>query len=533
VPLKHARERSDSARKFDIYARAWGLLLGCLCLLACRTSARDEGRSDAVVVILPREPEQLDPRFVGDAYGFKVTRLLHASLVRVDPFTLEPVPDLAETITLDSPTRYRVRLRSGLAFSDGSALDASDVVATFRGLVDPRVKSRFMSTFARVRSVEAVNTHEVVFELDAPHATFLTDLEMPILRAEDALEPPAPGRLPLGAGPYLLRVRETGMLLLAANDRYHGGRLAHRELKLLIIHDDNTRALRMLAGAGDLALNTIPPLLLPLFDKAGFRIQSEHGVGTTYIGVNLEHSILRDRRVRQALALAIDREQLVRYKLFGRASLATSWIADSHWAYARDTPRYEYDPERARALLDQAGHAPGDDGIRFTLSLRTSSDRAVISMARALSSMLATVGIDVDVRPSEGATLLADLARGRFELTYLQSPDVVEPHVLSWFFASDRIPQAGKREGANRWRIRNAQLDEALEQGRAQPERSARISAYQRVQHLLAQELPVIPLWHEDVVAVTSARLSGFRVPRDARLGTLAVPVSLSPARSR
>ena len=70
---------------------------------------------------------------------------------------------------------------------------------------------------------------------------------------------------------------------------------------------------------------------------------------------------------------------------------------------------------------------------------------------------------NVDVRPSEGATLLADLARGRFELTYLQSPDVVEPHVLSWFFSSDRIPEAGKREGANRWRLRNRELDEALE----------------------------------------------------------------------
>ncbi len=475
------------------------------------------------MVILPREPEQLDPRFVGDAYGLKVTRLLHASLVRLHPRTLEPIPDLAQSVQIEGPTRYRVTLRAGLTFADGSALDATDVVATFRGLVDPRVKSRFMSTYARIRKVEAVNPRELVFELDAPHATFLTDLEIPILRAEDALEPATPGRLPVGAGPYVLSARQPGMLRLRENPHYHARPVLHRELQLLVIHDDNTRALRMLAGAGDLALNTIPQLLLPLFERPGFRVRSQPGVGTTYIGVNLEHAALRDLRVRRALAHAVDRPRLIAYKLFDRAALASSWIAPSHWAYAADTPRYDYDPGRARALLDEAGYAPGPDGFRLALTLRTSSDRAVISLARALASMLRDVGVDLDVRPSETATLLADLTRGRFELTFLQIPEVIEPHVLSWFFASDHIPIPGKREGANRWRFRSPELDEALEIGRSHPERAQRVEAYRKAQHLLARDLPVIPLWHEDVVAVTSARLAQYVVPRDARFGTLAL----------
>jgi len=531
VPLKHGAERSHSARKFEKYTSAGGWSGPALTFLFCALAltltgchARRSAVSDpnAVVVILPREPEQLDPRYVGDAYGLKVTRLLHASLVRIHPFTLEPVPDLAESVVVETPTRYRVHLRAGLTFSDGSALDADDVVATFHGLVDPLVKSRFVSTFSRIKSVQAQGSQEVLFELDAPHATFITDLEVPILRAEDALRPATPGRLPLGAGAYVLAARETGLLLLRANPRYHARPVAHPELKLLVIHDDNTRALRMLAGAGDLALNTIPPLLLPLFERPGFRIQSEPGVGTTYIGINLEQPALADVRVRRAIAHAIDRKRLVAYKLFGRARLASSWIADSHWAYARDTPSYDFDPAHARMLLDEAGLKPGPDGVRIALTLRTSSDRGVISIARALSSMLRDVGIDLDVRPSEGATLLADLARGRFELTYLQSPEVIEPHVLSWFFQSDRIPEKGKREGANRWRLRSPELDAAIERGRANTDRATRVEAYHQVQHLLARDLPVIPLWHDDVVAVTSARLSDFRVPRDARFGTVA-----------
>ncbi len=527
--LKHARERSHSwARRFQKVA----LLV---VLSACARSER--APKDALVVIFPREPEQLDPRYVGDAYGFKVTRLLHASLSRVNPFTLEALPDLAERIDVETPTRYRATLRPGLRFSDGSVLDSADVVATFQGLVDPRVKSRYVSTFSRIASVAAEGPLQVVFELNAPHATFLTDLEVPILRAEDAREPATPGKLPIGAGAYMLAKRETGSMWLRANPHYHGAPITHPELELLVIHDDNTRALRMLAGAGDLALNTIPPLLLPLFERAQFRIQSEHGVGTTYLGVNLQHSALKDLRVRQAIAHAIDRPRLIAHKLFGRAIAARSWIAPSHWAFDPATPSYDFDPALSRRLLREAGYPMKEGGFALELTVRTSSDRGVVSIARALSSMLRDVGIDLDVRPSEGATLLADLARGRFELAFLQSPDVVEPHVLSWFFASDRIPVPGKREGSNRWRLVDPELDVALEEGRSHTDRPTRIEAYHRVQQLLARDLPVIPLWHEDVVAVTSARLSDFRVPRDARLGTLvstrAVPPRASPDEPR
>ena len=504
---------------------ALALALG---MLACRGGRTVEAPRDAVVVILPREPEQLDPRFVSDAYALKVTRLLHASLMRIDPMTLEPVPDLAEHVALESATRYRVRLRRGLAFADVSALDADDVVATFRGLTDPAVKSRYVSTFSRIEKVEASAPDEVVFTLKAPHATFLTDLEVPILRAEDALVPPRADKVLVGAGPYRLAGSEAGLLSLRENPRYHGGRPRYPSLSLLVIHDDNTRALRMLAGAGDLALNTIPPLLLPLFERTGFRIRSEKGIGTTYLGLNLAHPALSDVRVREALANAVDRARIVEHKLLGRATLATSWIPPGHWAHATDTPSHPYDPARARQLLDAAGFVP-KDGVRLALTLRTSSDRAVVSLGRALSSMLAEVGIDLDVRPSETATLLADLAHGRFELAFLQSPDVIEPHVLSWFFASDRIPEAGKREGANRWRLRSPAIDAALEQGRTTLAQNARVAAYHRVQHLLARELPVIPLWHEDVVAVTSGRLADYRVPRDGRFGTLARDVTAAP----
>lgn len=489
-------------------------------MVACGPSGATDAEpgSDTLVVVLPREPQQLDPRFVGDPQGLKVSRLIFASIVRIDPVTLEPVPDLAEEVIEESPTRWRVRLRKGLRFSDGSTLDAQDVIATFRSVVDPDLGSPYRGTYDRITRMEAPDPRTVVFHLDAPHATFLTDLELPILRAEDRHRQVAlPGEAsPIGAGPYRLRSWDAGHLVLRANPRWHGGRPDHPRVRMIVVRDDNTRALRLLAGAGNLAVQAVPPLLVPLFeDDARFEVRSGPGVATTYLGVNTEAGPLADARVRRALAHAIDRPALVEAKYGGRARLARGWIPPGHWAYAADLPTHDHSAARARALLDEAGV----EDLRLTL--RVGSDRFRTSVAHALAAMLRRVGIAVDVRPSEMATLIADLGHGRFELALMEVPELIEPHLLSWFFASDRIPREG-RAGANRWRYADPVVDAALERGRRTSERAARVAAYHVVQHELATDLPVIPLWHEDVVVVNDRRASGFEVPRNARLDPLA-----------
>lgn len=501
-----------------------GSLFGCSSS-ATGAAARDD---DALVIVLPTDVEQLDPRKVGDAYGLKVSRLVFASLVTIDPRTLEVVPDLAERVDVESPVRYRVTLRAGLRFSDGSALDAEDVRATFRSIVDPAIGSRFARSYERIVRLDVIDARTVVFELAAPHATFLTDLEVPIMRAEDAhraVGVPG-GPEPIGAGPYRLVRRTPGHLELRANRHWHvGGTPRFPHVRMIVVRDDNTRALRLLAGKGDLAMNAVPPLLVPMFAAdARFRVRTAPGIGTTYLGTNLDAPALRDVRVRRAIAHAIDRALLVRAKLGGRAHLASGFVPTGHWAYAEDVPTYGYDPARARALLDEAGLRDPDGAgpaPRLRLTLRTSTDRFRQSIARAIAAMLAEVGIAVEVRPSELATLIADLDAGRFELATLQVPEVFEPHVLTWFFGGEHVPGPG-REGANRWRMRSAALDAALERGRTTTVRSERIAAYRDAQRILAEQLPVIPLWHEDVVAITGARAADFDVPRDGRFATLA-----------
>ena len=482
--------------------------------------------NDPLVVLLPDEVQELDPRFVSDAYGLKISRLLFASLVTTDPQTLEVVPDLAEKIQLVSPTTYRVTLRPNLTFSNGEPLDANDVAATYQSILDPAFGSRFRGSYAaRIEEIKVEDATHLVFVLKAPHAPFMTDLEMPILREADAHTHlgHAGDAAPIGAGPFRLVSRTPGKIELVENDRWHRGKTRFHALQFLVVHDDNTRALRLLGDAADVALNAIPPMLVPLFhDASRYSVQTAEGIGTTYVGFNMDDKTLRDPRVRKAIALAIDRQTLIAAKFGGRARTATSFIPPGHWAHDNNLPEIPFDPAAARALLDEAGFAdPQGDAPRLHLTLRTSTDRFRQSVARAIAAMLANVGIDVDVRPSELATLIADLNAGHFQMTTLQLPELIEPHVLSSFFASDRIPGKG-REGVNRWRYRNFDLDAALEEGRTATSLEARRNAYVRAQQMLATDLPVIPLWHEDVVAITSARAREIEIPRDARFSTLA-----------
>ena len=511
-------KRSVRHRRQPSSALLWILVIGLGC------SRAPEREEDALVVMLPRDAEQLDPRFVGDPYGLRVSRLLFASLVTIDPRTLEVIPDLAESVTAKSPTEVLVKLKPGLRFSDGSALDAEDVVATFEGVVDPKLRSRYAHTYRRIAEMRVSNPLTVLFVLREPHATFLTDLELPIVRSEDAhrriATPEEP--FPIGAGPYRLVKRDPGVLELRANPHWHRGTPIQPKLRLVVIRDDNTRALRMLGGEGDLAIASIPPLLLPMFENdERFETRSAPGISTMYLGFQTRSDKLSDVRVRRAIAHAIDRDLLVRAKYHGLARVTESWIPQEHWAAVQGLPALTFDPDRAKALLDEAGFPdPPGDAPRMSLVLRTTSERFRQSVARAIAAMLRDVGVEVDVRPSEAATLISDLNRGRFEITLLQVPEVIEPHVLSWFFDSSRIPGPDS-EGANRWRYANGALDALFEHGRTRIVRAERQAAYEEVQRVLARDLPVLPLWQPDTVAVVR-RGSTFDVPRDGRFGTLA-----------
>lgn len=457
-------------------------------------------------MLVASDPETLDPRYATDSVGLRATRLVHAGLTRLDPDTLAPVPYLARSWRWADPMTLEVELRDGLRFHSGAPLRAADVVATLRAFASPRVASRHAQVVAAIDETHATGDRTLVIHLGRPRATLLTDLELPVLREDQAASPPAPDGTLDGLGPYAVARFGRGDLLLAPAD---GGPLPRpvHAVELRTVHDENARALRLETGRADVVENLVSPTLLPaLAAQPGLAVASRPGANLTYVVVHEQHPPLDDARVRRALSLAVDRATIAATLFDHRAQPASGLVAPANWAHA-EMPPLPFDPAAARALLAASG------GAARRLTLLTSTERLRGDVARFVAQELADVGVAADVVPLELGTMIARLNGGDFDLAILQLPEMTEPNVLRIFLSSAFIPP----EGANRGRVHDAELDALLDRGDREADPAVRRGIYAQVEAREREEMHWIPLLYEDQVVVTSERARGFLPSAEGR----------------
>lgn len=488
---------------------------------ACTCGASPE--HDTLVVLMEAPPRTLDPRFATADVDVKVSRLIFAGLVTTDTHDGRPALDLAAEVSEPSPGETVVVLRTDARFHDGTPVRAADVVYTFTTLDDPEVRSPFAGAFRDVQ-VTAVDEHTVRFVQSEPTATFLVDLDRGIVPRHLLHERGRfDGMEPVGAGPWRFAGRDrdgTVRLQRVVSDPEtpHVSQLAFRP-----VPDDNSRLLALLAGAGDLTLNTVAPLMLPVVERQPeLVVERSPSFKYTYLAFNLEHPLLRDVRVRQAVAHALDREEIVQFKFRATATLARNLIPPGHWAEATDSRAWTHDRARAAALLDEAGLLPDSNGCRAELTIKTSANRFRRSVATVMAGHLTAVGLCTRVQSYEWGTFFEDIRSGNFEMTTLQWPAVTDPDILRWVFHSESIPDAERRgAGANRGRYRNAEVDRLLDAGRVERDPAVRAELYREVQRILAEELPYVSLWHEDNLLVRRRDVVGFVPTPHARFSGL------------
>ncbi len=460
------------------------------------------------------DAETLDPRYTTDSVGVRVSRLLHAGLVRLDPDSLEPRPYAARSWRWRDPLTLEVTLRDDVRFHSGAPFGADDVVATLHAVRSPKVASRHARMVEAVDDVHAEGERVVVVHLSRPHGTLLTDLELPILRRDQADSPPSPDGALDGLGPYSVVRATRGDLGLEPAEGGVLPRPAHA-LTVRTVHDENARALRLEAGRADAVVNLVSPTLLPALAKEpGLSVASRPASNLTYAVIQEEHAALGDARVRRALSLSIDRATLCRTLFDGRAEPAEGLVAPAHWAHT-DAPPWPFDPAAARSLLTEAG------ATALHVTLLASTERLRGDVARVVSQQLADVGVTADVVQLELGTMLARLDAGDFDVAILQLPEMTEPNVLRHFLHSAFIPPAG----GDRGRVRDAELDALLDQGDAVSDPQVRRGIYARVDARVRHQVHWIPLWVEDQVVVTSQRARGFLPSAEGRwLGLASLP---------
>lgn len=497
--------------------------------MALLVAACGAGRppDDELVVLIEQPPASIDPRYCIQASDFKVSRMVYAPLVSTDTQTTEPRFELAESVT-SVGNDWEIVLREA-RFSDGKTVTTDDVLYTFETLRDPKIggaATRIRRGFAEagLQSLEVHDARRLTVHLSHAHAPFITDINFGLLERPQPGD--APDALPRGAGAFTFKERRGETWILDANPYYFRGRPKVNRLVFKTIRDDNSRLLALVGGSGDLTQNTISQLLIDaVAEQPRLRVETAHSSVYSYLVLNNDDPILKDARVRRAIAYAIDRDTIIHTKLHDRAVSATGMLPTFHWGYEKDVASYGFDPERAKKLLDEAGYPdPDGDGPepRFTIIYKSSSNKLRVAISTVIASMLRQVGIGVELRVNEFATLFADLKKGNFQMTLMQIPEIAEPDLYTNFFASYRVPTRDNLDaGGNRARYRNAEIDRLLDEGRRELDRGRRKKIYGQLQRILARDVPVVSLWHEDNIAAMRKSVTGFEMLPTAQLTNL------------
>ncbi len=498
-----------------------------LAFLVALPACDEPEEASGFVVLLDSAPKGLDPRFATSDASAKLVGLLHAGLVSTDTATGEPELELAESIEQTAPTVYEVTLRDDVTFHNGAKVTSADVHYTYMELGSDLVKSPYAGMSRRITSFEIKDDRHFTLTLEEPHAPFITDLSMGIVpKSICSGHAECPGD-PIGAGPFRFESQDGSQkVVFRAFDDYFAGKPPLDRVVFKVVKDDNTRLLALLGNTADIVQNAVAPLMLPVVeDSDKLQIESAPSFKYTYIAFNLEHPVLKNEKVREALAHGVDREAIIQYKFRGKARLSTGLLSPAHWAYNGEVDQYPYDVEKAKKLLDEAGYPdPDGDGPapRFSLEFKVSSNKFRVSMAELIAHQWKRIGVDVTVRSYEWGTFFSDVKSRNFELTTLQWPSVLEPSLYRWIFHSSNIPSPDNRSaGANRGAYSNARVDELLDNANRETDRDKRRQMYGEVQAILADELPYISLWHEDNIAITKKGVEDYYVTPNARFEAL------------
>jgi len=475
-----------------------------LCLLSCANPPDP----NTLVMLIESSPTNLDPRVGVDAPSARIDNLIFDDLLsRGDNF--EVAPGLAERWETPDPLTYIFHLRRGVQFHDGRAFTSRDVKWTFDSLLTGKIRSTKAAAYRFVDRVDAPDDFTVVFHMKEPDAALFWNISGGALGIVPFGSGSEMSVHPIGTGPFRFVSAETDKEVIIERTLDYWGATARLErVRFAVVPDATTEALELRKGSGDVAINSLTPdTVLTLQRDPSLAVEHAPGTEVQYLGFNLRDPILKDVRVRQAIAYALDRKPLIEYLWRGEAEPARSVLPTQSWAYNGNVPSYEHDPAKARALLDAAGY-PAINGVRFHVTMKTSTTESTRLMVAVMQQQLREVGIALDIRSFEAATFFADVTHGAFQLYGLRWVGGNEDPDIFYVFHSSRFPPVG----ANRGHYSNSRVDALIDQARREIDPKVRKPLYDEIQRILAEELPYIDLWYLDNVLVHNKRVHDLQL---------------------
>ncbi len=490
-------------------------LLGiCIAIVLVSCAPAQKIPPNTLVMGIETGPRILDPRYATDAISAKVTGLIYAGLMRRDE-NMELTPHLAQTIVQPHPATYVITLKENLRFHDGRPLTSKDVRFTFESILDEKTASPKKGSFREIELIETPDPLTIVIKLKKPFTPFIGNLTTGIvpMNASDLT------KNPVGAGPFRFAKYLRGERLeLLRNAEYFMGAPKLDGVIFRIIPDETVRLLELKKGNIHLVGNPITPHVLPwLKEQEKIEIITAEGTNVSYIGFNMKDPILKNLKVRRAIAHAIDRDSIIKYMLKNLGIKTDTLLAKANPFHAPLEP-LEYDVDKSKAMLDEAGFPLKKDGKRFSLTYKTSKNPTRKKIAEVFAQQLAEVGINVSIKSFEWGTFFSDIKKGNFQIYSLTWVGIADPDIYHYIFHSQSLPP----DGANRGRYKNPELDKLLDAGRVETGFDKRREIYRRVQELIAEEMPYIHLWTSVNVFAKNRKVKGFEIYPDESLDSFA-----------
>ncbi len=447
------------------------------------------------------EPSNLIPALSSDSASSQATGRMYVNLIRYNK-ALEIEAYAAESYeVLDEGLRLRFVLRKDLRWMDGRPLTVDDVEFTYRLMIDENTPTAYAGDYKRVKEFKKIDLYTFEATYEKPYARALISWMIDILpkhalEGQDLHTTPL-RRNPVTSGPFKLKSWQPGSrLTLVANDKYFKGRPYLDGVVIRVIPDLTTMFLELRAGKID-AMGLTPQQYVYQTDNPAFSQKYEVyrylSLGYTFMGFNLKSPLFGDKRIRQAFAHAINKNDIINGVLFGQGIPTIGPYTPGTLFYNDKIAPYEYSLEKASALLSQCGWRKGADGLltkdgqpfEFTILVNQGNEQRA-KIAVIIQSQLKKLGITANIRAVEWAAFLNDfLNKGFFDALILGWSSTLDPDLHSVWHSSNSF--AG---GLNFIGYSNAEVDELIEEGRSTFNDDVRKKCYDRIQEILHDEQP-------------------------------------------
>jgi peptide/nickel transport system substrate-binding protein len=500
------------------------LILAILFGLPALAQAQVADYGDSLVDATIGDASNFLPALATDTSSAAVSGLAYEGLVKYDP-NLNLIGSLAENWEISEDQRTIVfHLRQNLVWADGTPFTADDCVFTWKLMSDPNTPTPYGDNFLQIESAEAVNplTFKVTYKRVMAQALDTWGLGiMPkhLLEGQDLDESPL-ARKTVGTGPFQLESWETGQRIISvASPSYWEGRPYLDRLITRVIPDTATQMMELSTGAIDM-MGLEPDQWLQAQEnpmlKANYNFFHYPDFAYTYLGFNLKDPRFADVRVRRAIALAIDKEEIIEGVLLGFGEAANGPFKSDMWVNNTKVKPVPFDQDQSRKLLAQAGWVDGNgdgiiekDSVPFVMTIMTNQgNRLREQTGMIIQSRLKEVGIEVKLRTVEWAAFIKEyLDKKDFEAIIMGWTIPLDPDLFEIFNSKKTGP--GEFNFAS---YSNPEVDELLDQGRFNIDRAKRKEAYDRIQEIFAEEVPYVFLYVPEKLMVISNRINGPEV---------------------